>query len=362
MMRLRNLLILVLIVASVLAVLATFSQFRTLLQTPVAVGSGQVANENVEDGNPPLDIAFASNRDGNWDVYLLQADGELVNLTAASDDDERVYQDYFPSWAADGRQINFISNRASATEMGPAQVMADGTELRGMDIVGAIFSLAREGRFDWDVAWSPDGSQVVWSSIRDLNLELYQAPRADSIDLTAATRLTNGPARDWFASWSPDGTALLFDNDAAGAENILLYRLDEGGSQSLTQTGADAYDQLHGMWSLDGSRIAYISDEGDALLQGNIVVMTLDDAVADITDDDMPAASALDADFVGDPVWSPDGQWMAYVSNESGQWQLYVQPVASDATDADTSSSDTPGRVIRLSQDDGDYLFPVWRP
>jgi Tol biopolymer transport system component len=53
--------------------------------------------------------------------------------------------------------------------------------------------------------------------------------------------------------------------------------------------------------------------------------------------------------FIGAPVYSPDGSQIAYMSNEEGDWNIYVM-------DSDGSN------VRRLTASDADEMFPVWRP
>jgi hypothetical protein len=95
-------------------------------------------------------IAFASNRDGNWEIYVMNADGSgQINLTNNPADDG------VPSWSPDGRRIAFVSNRDGNLEI---YVMnADGSS-------GQINRLTNNPADDVVPSWSPDGRRIAFDS------------------------------------------------------------------------------------------------------------------------------------------------------------------------------------------------------
>lgn len=286
-------------------------------------------------GAPGRDLTVMTNREGNWDVALISADGTIKLLTG----DNTTTQEYFPSWSMDGKQLNFVSTRLDPNDLGPTQINADGTELQNLTVVSAIFSLAQSGRFDWDPAWSPNGTQMVWSSLRDLNLELYLIDTAKPFKIDNAKRLTNSGARDWFGAWSPDGKAIVRASDASGNENIYMITLATGQETMLVSRD---FDETRPVFSLDGESVLYTSDEGEALVKGALNFSIVPTAGGE-------SAALGTGVFKGGPVWTPHSSQVAYMSNESGTWQIYVM--------------DTDGtNVRRITPDDGDYVYPVWRP
>lgn len=343
-MRRRGWLTLVLLLLA-LGLIGVYLVLQNIRNAPLTLGSSTAAtaettlepSAEIPFGTPGRELAFMSNRDGTWDIFVMAADGTLQNFTSGTDNDAA--QDYFPSWSMDGAQINFLSNRLSATELGPTQVNADGTGLRNLDIVSAVMTMVMTQRFDWDPAWSPDGKQLLWSSVRDTNLENYVIGLDQPFNITNARRLTNSPARDWFGAWSPDGVWISRNSDVNGNEDVFLQNVATGASRQLT---SNIFDDLRAIWALDGSQLMYIQDTDDTSLTSGKPQFYV------INPDGSENKLVGDAPFTGGALWSTDGL-VVYASNSSGRWQLYVM-------NADGSN------LRRITPDDGDYLYPVWRP
>src|SRR4051812_44795855 len=75
------------------------------VQTIVTVEPAPADSNVIPLGVPGRDLAVMTNRAGNWDIALIAADGTVKVLTG----DNTTTQEYFPSWAMDGKQINFVS-------------------------------------------------------------------------------------------------------------------------------------------------------------------------------------------------------------------------------------------------------------
>ena len=135
-------------------------------------------------------IAFDSDRDGNWEIYVMNADGSGV--TRLTDNDAA---DGFPAWSPDGRRITFDSDRDGNWEI---YVMnADGS---------GVARLTDNGAADGFPAWSPDGRRIAFESNRDGNVEIYLM----NPDGSGVVRLTYNGAADFSPAWSPDGRRIAF--------------------------------------------------------------------------------------------------------------------------------------------------------
>jgi WD40 repeat protein len=127
-------------------------------------------------------IAFDSNRDGNLEIYSMNADGtnptNLTNNTAA---------DIRPAFSPDGSKIAFQSGR-DGNDYEIYSMNADGTNPT---------RLTNNPAFDAAPAFSPDGSKLAFQSHRDGNPEIYSM----NADGTSPTRLTNNPANEEAPDW-----------------------------------------------------------------------------------------------------------------------------------------------------------------
>jgi VCBS repeat-containing protein len=162
-------------------------------------------------------IAFASDRDGNWELYKMTADGEtIVRLT------DHPAADGWPSWTPDSKRIVFASNRAGNWEI---YVMdQDGANVQRLTF--------RPDTYDTFPFISPDGTRIVFSSqIEGRNEgEIYIM----NVDGSKVTRLTHTVALNNLPSWCPDGDKIVFVSDRDGDENIWIMNADGSGQKQLT--------------------------------------------------------------------------------------------------------------------------------
>ena len=131
-------------------------------------------------------IAFTSDRDGNTEIYVMNAaDGS--GQTNISNSPAR---EYYPSWSPDGEKIAFVSDRDGNTEIYVMNA-ADGTNTTRLTYISAI---------DDEPRWSPDGEKIAFTSDRDGNTEIYVMNATDGSDVA---RLTYNPTTDSHPDWAP---------------------------------------------------------------------------------------------------------------------------------------------------------------
>ena len=138
-------------------------------------------------------IAFVSERDGNFEIYVMGADGKnqrrLTNNPLAEWD---------PSWSSDGERIAFMANRKGDHLKWDIYVMdADG---------GNQQKLTNHRAGAGSPSWSPDGKRIVFNSNRDGNSEIYVM----DADGGNPRNLSNNDFEEWGPSWSPDGKRIAF--------------------------------------------------------------------------------------------------------------------------------------------------------
>jgi Tol biopolymer transport system component len=180
---------------------------------------------------------------------------------------------------------------------------------------------------------SPDGRRVaVEITESDSQIWLYDLSRE------ALTQFTFEGNSNQMPSWTPDGKRIAFVSNKEGPLNIFWRPAD--GSGGLERLTTNEYNQIPMSWSPDGQLLAFIEVFSGIERENEIWVLRLSDRK------DQPF---LQTSFsLLDPRFSPDGHWLAYVANESGSAEVYVQPYPG------------PGGRWQISTEGG--REPVWNP
>lgn len=170
-------------------------------------------------------------------------------------------------------------------------------------------------RGDVLVKWSPKGDLIAFASDRGGERHLYTVPVAGG----EITRLTHQPLAansPWncFFSWGPDGGKIVFSNAENEIQNLYVMDLESQTVEQLTHHAG--FEVSNPAWSADGASIVYLSNrEGKAGLW--------------IYDLASRTESVIETDIwnISYPVWSPDGQWIAFqqVGNRFGTYIISRQ-------------------------------------
>lgn len=276
-------------------------------------GRGPPEGEGPPEGKGPAffsRIAFASDRDGDFDVFVMDGNGSNpVRLTA----DVAAENDIDPAWSPDGTQIAFASTRLfKGSDRHTVWVMnADGSEPTFLDRTGSAICFPS---IVAGPAWSPDGTKIAYNAGCDGWFELFwvDAEGERSHLLTRLGGLNADPA------WSPDGSTIAFTTDHRGHEEIWVVDPIDRSSRFLGPIAPTCSVEnpraREPTWSPDGARIAFALE-----CHGNfdIYLMDIDGSnLVRVTDD--PGN-----DF--EPAWSSDGRVIAFVSDRSdGDTDIWV--------------------------------------
>ena len=299
------------------------------------------------DGGPGGRIVFASERDGVLGLYTMNADGS--DVTKLTDLDEGVWS---LDISTDGQRIAFFTYRDGS--YGIYMMNANGS---------GVTKVIDINEYVKDLDLSPDGRRIAYTL-------LYQGNREQDIfvidtDGSGLAQLTNCPLADISPVWSPDGQRIAFTSDRRG-EGGEIYVMDADGS-NLTRL-ADAYgsnptrspkddrscvtpsvfvtsqsSDVVSSWSPDGRLIAFM--HSTPTLGHHLYVMDADGTkVTQLTGNLLPPAGTY-IPSPSEPVWSPDGRWIALTSYRNENRDVFV--VRADGSDA-TRLTDHPAldRVI----------------
>jgi Tol biopolymer transport system component len=215
-------------------------------------------------------IAFASQRSGSFDLYVMAADGTGTRrLTSTKEEDETS-----PTWSPEGDRIAFART-------GDIYVMnADGSGARRISDVTAE---------EAEPAWSPDGRWIAYvrrepgTPIREIWIM-----RPDG---TGRRQLTELQAASYSPAWSPDSTRIAFStNNRISQYDIYWVTVANRRTTRVTVSPEDSFEPA---WSPDGNSIAF--SENGAIHLASVVAEGAS-RVEEITDPD---------DNDSSPAWNP---------------------------------------------------------
>ncbi len=229
-------------------VMNAFDQTVTRLTNNAAVDIQPVLAPNA------LEIAYVTNQDGNNEIYLTGVDRRTpMNLTNNLADDQ------YPAWSPDGNWVAFTSNRDGNFEI--YVMRSDGSELRNIsnhpeaDTEPAWFSSDSSGSQDW----------IVFASNRDGNQEIYKVKP----DGSGLTNLTNNLANDYSPAGYNKGNLLAFVSDRDGNPEVYVMGTDGSAQRNLTN---NPYQDIEPTFKANEGWIAFSTNR-----DGNLEIYFIQD-------------------------------------------------------------------------------------
>ncbi|HKR13558.1 MAG TPA: S41 family peptidase [Pyrinomonadaceae bacterium] len=331
-------------------------------------------------------IAFSSDREGNLDVYLMPATGGAAKqLTNHSGNDTVL------GWSADSKAIVFSANR-------------------GEDFTAQLYLVSTEGGMPWkagtdmgvEASYSPDGKRLAYNQKAQAYWRKFYRGSFQSdimvMDVAAKkfTQLTDFDGLDSWPMWGRDGFIyFVSDRDGNGLTNI--WRVSDSGGKADRVTTFKAgdvrwpaissdgrvivFEHDFGIWKLDVNtkRTTPISLNIDAETQDNMTEMLSFSSQAD--DYDLAPSSrriafSIHGEIFSAPVdegdlkqltdgaardrlvqYSPDGKWLAYVSDQSGREELWTVPIDGSAAAQKLTDIDSLKQGYNWSPDSREIAF-----
>ncbi|MCW5551170.1 MAG: PD40 domain-containing protein [Verrucomicrobiae bacterium] len=337
-------------------------------------------------------LAFTAQYDGNTEVYVMPADGgtpRRLTYTATLDRDDvsdRMGPNNIVMTWRDNDTIIYRSRRA--------QWNAFKGELTLAKLSGGVPEMLPLPRGGW-CSFSPDGKQLAYNRVfREFRTwKRYRGGQADDIwlynfETKETTQLTDDPAQDIFPMWKGNRIYFVSERDENRQANLFVLDLNSRETRQLTRftefavkfpsLGDDAIVFENGgfiyRFDLATEQLARISveiKEDFAIGRGGFRDVSKETTTWDIAPDGTRAVIGARGDVFTVPAkhgptrnltqtpgvhernatWSPDGRWIAYISDQSGEDEIWLRP------------QDGLGEARQLTTDSDTYKYgPVWSP
>ncbi len=304
-------------------------------------------------------------------IYLGALDGSVPTRVTAADSAGVYLSSGWLLWVRAGTLVAQRLDMAQVTITGEPVSLADGVAVDGLSFRSAV-SVAATGLVAYrtgsgsqrQLTWidrsgtargtlgdpdsslsgprlSPDGRRVVVERTVQGNTDLWL------LDGTRTSRFTFDAAQDNRPAWSRDGSRIVFRSLRTNLGDI--YQKLPGGAGGEEMLLASDQAKVPSSWSPDGRFLLYTS--GDPQTSQDLWVLRM---VGDRT----PSVFLKTPFRESNAALSPDGRWVAYQSNESGQAEIYVRPFAPPG--AAGTPAGAAGGQWQVSTAGG--VYPVWRP
>jgi Tol biopolymer transport system component len=281
-------------------------------------------------------LAFVSTRDGNPEIYVMQADGtQPRRLTYDRDRESR------PVWSPDGRRLAFES-------------VSDGARrIYVMDVETRTRVMAEQGASATGVGpiWSPDSTRLAYYGVVTDTPELFVAAVGARM---VGERLTDNAVGDWTPVWSPDGRWLAYYANTDANVDLYALRLD---TQQVTRLTFYLSREWLPVWSPDGRSLALLSDRDGSASYYWMDVTCLETGAP--CGGEILSLGGMAFPLEEAPVWSPDGSRLAYVRVSTSGGALEIDLVDTRCVRERTPCAE---RTAPLTPGDASARGPVWRP
>jgi TolB protein len=279
---------------SILAATGVIAALHFVIVTPTRAPAQAIHPQWSPDGEW---IAYYQRHGERAGLMLVRADGSGFRILTDGPD-----YDANPTWSPDGARLAFA--RGIGGMRGTWDVFV-------LDVAtGGVERLTDTPEREMHTSWSPDGRHIAFIRTEGDGWDVY-VMRADGGDLR---RLTDTPAAEFHPKWSPDSRSVAFDSGDGAVREIRSVNLDGGEPRRIVSLGDSAF-AVAPAWSPDGAWLAFSLREEP----GEESLRLLDVASGDLR--------SLAGQTGGGAFWSPDGTRVAFHSDRTGEYAIYVVTV-----------------------------------
>jgi len=204
----------------------------------------------------------------------------------------------------------------------PGESTRSGVPIQWMDETGNATSL-RAAPADWfNPAFDPDGQRVALNILDgQFDIWVYDWAR-DTL-----ARITADPASDTKPVWTPDGHGIVFASARADKATPNLYWQQADGIGDAQRLTESRNPQWPASWHPAGKFLLF--EEQTAQTNYDVMLLPMEGSATGQSTVGKPTALLNGPGEEREPMFSPDGRWLAYSSNESGRHEIYVRPFPS---------------------------------
>ena len=276
-----------------------------------------------------------------FDVDRLRVNGPEIRITDALRASIEVMAGQF---AASGATLLY--------QPGTLSTALDLAEVVWRDMMGKERPLLSEPATYRDLRFSPDGTRLAYAML----------PGRAATDLWVFDRIRNLKTRltyeaavaEWWPVWTPDGRSIAYSEEwrERGQHGIRMIRADGSGDRETVTDTSQSADQDKQGWQLPMS----FSRDAKYLLYQDLQRDTAADIwILPFAPRGQPQTFLKTPFYEGLPTFSPNGRWIAYVSNESGNFEIYVRPFPGPGPKHQISGNQT--FDLHFWSNDGKKLF-----
>jgi len=241
-------------------------------------------------------IIFESNRNKNWDIYIMNADGSDQNRLTEND-----YDDRMPSWHPDGKSILFQSNHSGNFQLYILKLNSGEVKLIELGAFNFEPEMAR---------FSNDGKQIIFTAktANENNFNLFQF----NIQKQKLNQITFDSTRSVYGSFLPGDEEIIFHSrrDTENkADEIYIQNLQTSAVKRLTQWHKHNFCPSV---SPNGQKVAYVTSmEG---IRPELYFMEIDGK--------NEQRLTFNANGDTEPQWSPDGNQIVFTGYRNGNFEI----------------------------------------